>query len=78
MLFPHLHDSKSLEQSPERIITYDDPCNSNLNITTVSPRRMRMSVQQPILTWRRSLLENLKGEVHLLVQNKTLKLVAWK
>ena len=37
-----------------------------------------MSMQQPmLLTWRRDLLKNPKGGIHLLVQNKTLKLVAW-
>ena len=42
------------------------------------PEAMRMSMQQPILlTWRRDLLENTQGEIHPLVQNKTLKLVAW-
>ena len=36
------------------------------------------SIQQPILlTWRRDLLKNPKGEIHPLVQNKTLKLLAW-
>ena len=39
---------------------------------------MRMSIQQPILlTWRRDLLNNPKGEIHPLVLNKTLKLVVW-
>ena len=74
MLFPQLHDSKSLEQCPERKITYDDPCNSSLDITTVAPRRMRMSIQQATLTWRRSVLENLKGETHLLVQKQNFKI----
>ena len=37
-----------------------------------------MFIQQPIsLTWRRDLLKSLKGEVHPLVQNKTLQLVAY-
>ena len=36
-----------------------------------------MSTQQPILlTWRKDLLKNPKGQVRPLVQNKTLKLVA--
>ena len=39
---------------------------------------MRMSIQQPILlTWRSDLLKNPQGEIPPLVQNKTLKLVAW-
>ena len=38
---------------------------------------MRMSIQQPfLLIWRRYLLKNPKGEIHPLVLNKTLKLVA--
>ena len=42
------------------------------------PEAMRMSIQQPILfTWKRDLLKNPKGEIHSLVQNKTLKLMAW-
>ena len=42
------------------------------------PEAMRISIQQPIsLTWRRDLLKNPKGEIHLLVLNKTLKIVAW-
>ena len=42
------------------------------------PETMIMSIQQAILlTWRRDLLKNPKGEIHPLVQNKTLKLVAW-
>ena len=42
------------------------------------PEAMRMSIQQPILlTWRRDLLKNPQGEIPPLVQNKTLKLVAW-
>ena len=43
------------------------------------PEAMRISIQQPIsLTWRRDLLKNPKGEIHLLVLNKTLKIVAGK
>ena len=39
---------------------------------------MIMSIQQPILlTWRRDLSKNPQEEIHPLVQNKTLKLVAW-
>ena len=42
------------------------------------PEAMKMSIQQPILlTWRRDLLKNPKGEIHLLVQSKTLELVPW-
>ena len=42
------------------------------------PEAMRMFIQQPILlTWRRDLLKIPKGKIHPLVQNKTLKLVAW-
>ena len=42
------------------------------------PEAMRMSIQQPILlTWKRDLLKNPKTEIQPLVQNKTLKLVAW-
>ena len=42
------------------------------------PKPMRMSIQQPILlTWRSDLLKNPKEGIHALVQNKTLKLVAW-
>ena len=42
------------------------------------PEAVRMSIKQPILlTWRRDLLKNPKGKIHPLVQNKTLKLVAW-
>ena len=38
------------------------------------PETMRMSIQLPILlTWRRDLLKNPKGEIHPLVQNKTFK-----
>ena len=38
---------------------------------------MKMYIQQPILlTCRRNLLKNPKGENHPLVQNKTVKLVA--
>ena len=38
------------------------------------PEAMRMSIQKPILlTWRRDVLKNPKGEIHPLVQNKTLK-----
>ena len=35
---PILCAPKSFEQSPEREITYDDPCNSSLSITTVVAR----------------------------------------
>ena len=42
------------------------------------PEAMRMFLQQSILlTWRRDLLKNSKGEVQPIVQKKTLKLVAW-
>ena len=42
------------------------------------PEAMRMSIQQPILlTWRRDFLKNPKREIHPLVQNKTLNLLAW-
>ena len=41
------------------------------------PEAMKMSMQQPILlTWRRYILKNPKGEIHPLVQKKPLKLVA--
>ena len=41
------------------------------------PEAMRISIQQPILlTWRRDLFKNPQGEIHPLVQNKTVKLVA--
>ena len=41
------------------------------------PEVMKMSMQQPILlTWRRYILKNPKGEIHPLVQKKPLKLVA--
>ena len=37
-----------------------------------------MSIKNPILLpWRKDLLKNPKGEIHPLVQNRTLKLVAW-
>ena len=36
---------------------------------------MRMSILQPILLiWSRDLLKSPKGEIHLFVQNETLKL----
>ena len=35
---PILHDPKSFEGSPQRISTYDDPCNFSMAITTVVPR----------------------------------------
>ena len=39
---------------------------------------LNMSINSPIfLPWRNDLLKNLKGEIHPLVQNRTLKLVAW-
>ena len=42
------------------------------------PEAMKMFIQQPILlTKRRDLLKNPKGEIHPFIQNKTLKLVAW-
>ena len=42
------------------------------------PEAMGMSIQQPILlTWTRDFLKNLKGEIHPLVQKKTLKFVGW-
>ena len=69
-----LHDTKSFEQSLQRKGLYDDSCNSSL---AISNETMRMSIQQPfLLTWRRYLLKNPKGEIHPLVLNKTLKLVA--
>ena len=37
-----------------------------------------MSIKNPILLpWRKDLLKNPKGEIHPLVQNTTLKLMAW-
>ena len=37
-----------------------------------------MSIKGPILLpWRKNLLKNPKGEIHPLVQNRTLKLAAW-
>ena len=69
-----LHDTKSFEQSLQRKSLYDDSCNSSL---AISNETMRMSIQQPfLLIWRRYLLKNPKGEIHPLVLNKTLKLVA--
>ena len=39
------------------------------------PEAMRMSILQPILLiWSRDLLKSPKGEIHLFVQNETLKL----
>ena len=68
---PILHDPKSFEQSPHRKSTYDDPCNSSLAITTVLPRSMRISIQQPILLiWRRDLLKNPKEGIHPMSKTK--------
>ena len=37
-----------------------------------------MSIKSPILLpWRKDFLKNPKEEIHPLVQNRTLKLVAW-
>ena len=37
-----------------------------------------MSIKSPILLpWRKDLLKNPKGGIHSVVQNRTLKLVAW-
>ena len=37
-----------------------------------------MSIKSLILLpWRKDVLKNPKGEIHLLVQNRTLKLLAW-
>ena len=69
---PILHDPKGFQQSPDRQSTYDDPCNSSLAIRTVVPRS-----NENVHTWRRDLLKSPKGEIHSLVQNKTVKLVAW-
>ena len=41
------------------------------------PEAMRVHIQQPILLiWKRDLLKNPNREIHPLVQNKTIKLVA--
>ena len=69
-----LHDTIGFEQSLQRKSLYDDCCKSS---PAISNETMRMFVQQPfLLTWRRYLLKNSKGEIHPLVLNKTLKLVA--
>ena len=37
-----------------------------------------MSIKSPILlTWKKDVLKNPKGETHPLVQSRTLQLVAW-
>ena len=42
------------------------------------PKILNMSIKSPILLpWRKDLLKDLKREIHLLVQNWTLQLVAW-
>ena len=42
------------------------------------PKILNMSINSPILLpWRKDLLKNPKGEIHSLVQNRILKLVAW-
>ena len=42
------------------------------------PKILNMSIKSPILLpWRKDLLKNPKREIHPLVQNRTLKLVAW-
>ena len=42
------------------------------------PKILNMSINSPILLpWRKDLLKNPKREIHPLVQNRTLKLVAW-
>ena len=78
MHFPHLHDPKGLSK------VLKDKVPMMILVTPAwppqlwYPEAMRMFIQQLIsLTSRRNLLKNPKGEIHLLVQNKTLKLVAW-
>ena len=42
------------------------------------PKILNMSINSPILLpWKKDLLKNPKREIHPLVQNRTLKLVAW-
>ena len=42
------------------------------------PKILSISIKSPILLpWRKDLLKDFKGEIHLLVQNWTLQLVAW-
>ena len=42
------------------------------------PKILNMSIKSSIfLPWRRDLLKNSKVEIHPLVQNRTLQLVAW-
>ena len=42
------------------------------------PKILNISIKSPILLpWRKDLLKNPKGEIHPLVQNRTIKLVAW-
>ena len=42
------------------------------------PKILNMSIKSPILLpWRKDLLKNPKGGIHPVVQNRTLKLVAW-
>ena len=42
------------------------------------PEILNMSIKSPILLpWRKDLLKNPKRKIHPLVQNRTLKLVAW-
>ena len=66
---PILHDPES---------SYDDPCNSSLAIATVVPRSNENDhTATNFIDLRKRSLKNWKGEIHRLVQNKPLKLVAW-
>ena len=42
------------------------------------PKIWNISIKSPnLLSWRKDLMKNLKGQTHPLVQNQTLKLVPW-
>ena len=76
-LFRILHDPKGSEQSPQRTFSMVILVTLAWSSQLPYPEAIIISIQQPILlTWRRDILENPKGEIHPLVQNKTLKLVA--
>ena len=75
---PILHDPKCFEQ----VLKYKVPMMILVILAWPSqlwyPEAMRICMQQSILlTWRRDLLKNPKGEPQPLVLNKTLKLVTW-
>ena len=75
-----LLDPKGFEQSSQGKSLHDDPCNSNLAITSVergSNENVHATTNFIDLQERSHLLKNPKGEIHPLVQNKTLKLVSW-